>query len=383
MAQQSKLKVGLVLDTSLDATDGVPQYVTEVGEWLRGQGHDVYYLVGETSRNDLSSIHSLSRNINVRFNGNRTNIPLPASSRKIKQLVQSEKFDILHVQTPHHPLMAQRVLLAASPNTGVVGSFHILPYGFMSRWGNKLLGWWLRPSLKRIDEMVAVSPAARDFCRQSFGVEAEVVPNAISYARFSEAKPLQKYQDKKLNILFLGRLVRRKGCQVLLQAIAELSNTPQLREFRVIICGRGPLLKELEAFVEANGLREVVEFAGFISEEEKPRYYASADIAVFPSSGGESFGIVLIEAMASGKATVLAGDNPGYRSVMSPQADLLFDPKNPRQLAHKLELYLKDAKLRKKMAAWGSGHSKQFDINVVGRKLLDVYGEALRKRRNQ
>src|SRR5665811_763407 len=119
------LKIGLVLDSGLDKPDGVQQYVLSVGEWLRGQGHDVHYLVGETKRRDIEGLHSLSRNIRVSFNGAAgSTVPLWASKRKLLALVAAEQFDVLHVQVPHHPLLAQRIILAAGPDTAIIGTFH-------------------------------------------------------------------------------------------------------------------------------------------------------------------------------------------------------------------------------------------------------------------
>jgi phosphatidyl-myo-inositol alpha-mannosyltransferase len=210
-----RLKIGLVIDTSLDTTEGVPQYVLTTGAWLRTQGHDVHYLAGETHRTDIPKMHSLARNIKVRFNGTVTTIPLPASRRKLHDFIERQQFDILHVQTPHHPLMAQRLMLAAGPRTAVVATFHIMPYGWLSRWGTRVLGMWLRPSLKRVDKMLAVSSAAKDYEQWAFGLPAEVAPNAIDYALFHAAKPLPQYSDPIPTILYLGRLVPRKGCKVL------------------------------------------------------------------------------------------------------------------------------------------------------------------------
>ncbi|HEX7632816.1 MAG TPA: glycosyltransferase family 4 protein [Candidatus Saccharimonadales bacterium] len=378
---QKPRKIGLVIDTSLDPTDGVQQYVLSIGDWLSQQGHDVHYLAGQTDKRKLPNLHSLSRNITVSFNGNRTTIPLPTSRRKLRNFIQKEQFDVLHVQTPHHPLMAQRLILAASPQTAVVGTFHILPYGALSRIGTRLLGWWLRPSLKRFDKMLAVSPVAAEFEKTSFGLDADVLPNVVDYNLFHNAKPLPGYADDTLTILFLGRLVPRKGCQLLLEAVALLAQKPDLPKFRVVVCGRGQLESSLKQLVAQHDLQDIVEFTGFVSEENKPRYYASADISVFPSSGGESFGIVLLEAMASGQAALLAGDNPGYRSVLSTNPDLLFDPKNASQLAKKIETLLVDSKKRQASQAWGAEFTKDFDVGVVGAKLLTIYEQALRKRR--
>lgn len=378
---QDSLKIGLVLDTSLDSTDGVPQYVVHLGEWLRGQGHDVHYLVGQTKRQDLPNLHSLSRNISVNFNGNRTTIPVFAGRRKIRQALSGRPFDVLHVQTPHHPFMAQPVVLAAARSTAIIGTFHVLPYGSLSRIGSKVLGFSLRPSLKKFDKMLAVSSVAAEFCSRSFGLNATVVPNMIDYQKFSSAKPLERYDDEVKTILFLGRLVERKGCRTLLEAVALLRRQPDLTKFRVVICGRGAQEEQLRRFVQQQSLDSQVEFAGYVSEDDKPRYYASADLSVFPSSAGESFGIVLLEAMASGRATVLAGDNPGYHSVMEPRPELLFDPASSKELAQKLAFYLKNDASHAQTAAWGGRYAVQFDITVVGQQIVEHYTQALRKRR--
>jgi phosphatidyl-myo-inositol alpha-mannosyltransferase len=381
MRDAPKLKIGLVLDTSLDPTDGVQQYVVTIGEWLRRAGHDVHYLAGQTEQRQLPNIHSLARNISVSFNGNRTTIPLYASRRKLRRFIQLQNFDVLHVQTPHHPLLAQRLVLAAGPRTAVVGTFHVLPYGWLSAIGNRLLGWWLRPSLRRFDAMLAVSDAAAAFCRRSFGLSTTVLPNVIDSRQFRVAKPLPQYAGETLTVLFLGRLVPRKGCLLLLEAVQRLQDRPKLPKFRVVICGQGPLEPQLRQFIAEHGFQSSVEMAGFVSEANKPRYYASADIAVFPSRGGESFGIVLLEAMAGGRSVVLGGDNPGYHSVLASRPELLFDTGSAAPLTEKLAYYLTHASERRHEQAWASRYAKQFDVSVIGGRLLDIYYDALHKRR--
>lgn len=383
MANTKKLKIGLVLDTSLDLEDGVQQYVMTMGEWLRRQGHDVHYLVGQTDSRSLPHIHSLARNIVVSFNGNRINLPLFASKRRIRALVQAHKFDVLHVQTPHHPLMAQRIVLAANRATAVVATFHILPYNFFVRMANRALAVLLRPSLKRIDQMLAVTPAAGRFERQTFGLQTKILPNVFDYPRYHDAEPFPSPMPKVATILFLGRLVPRKGCKTLLEAVALLAKQPDVPPFRVIICGKGPLEQELRRFATVNNIDDIVEFTGFVSDADKPRYYATADIAVFPSRGGESFGIVLLEAMASGRAVVLAGDNPGYRSVMESQSDLLFPPHDAQSLARKIKQLLNEPDIRQKYSSWSATYSQQFDVDHVGRQLETLYERLLENKKLQ
>jgi len=227
--------------------------------------------------------------------------------------------------------------------------------------------------------MLAVSSAAADYCRWSYGLSAEVLPNVVDYKLFHAAKPLPQYSDDTPTVLFLGRLVPRKGPMLLVQAAKQLADKGL--KFRLIICGSGPLKPKLEAYIKANGLQPYVELAGYVSEADKRRYYASADVAAFPSSGGESFGIVLLEAMSSGQTVVLAGDNPGYRTVMEPHTELLFNPRNATELTDKIEYYLTHRQAADKLRRWSGDYAAKFDTATVGERLVNIYRQALRKRR--
>lgn len=378
---QRKLTVGLVLDDTLDTPDGVQQYVLHMGEWLQRQGHSVRYLVGQTTRTDLANVHSLSRNVKVRFNQNRMSIPLPTSPRRLKALLKAENIDVLHVQMPYSPMLGARLVQAASPQTAVVGTFHIAPHSWLVHHANRVLAVVLYRSRRRFDSIVSVSPAAQAFARRTFHITSDVLPNVFDYQRFHEAKGWPRYDDKTVTIMFFGRLVPRKGCQLLLEAAAALRHQPGLPKFRVLVCGKGPLGTQLRRYADSHGLGDIVEFTGFVSEADKPRYYASADITVFPSTGGESFGIVLLEAMAGGHAAVLAGDNPGYRSVLSDRPDLLFDPRDADALADKIAALLTDRAARRNVQSWGAGFAAAFDTGIVGPKMVHIYEQALRKRR--
>lgn len=379
-AKAKPLKIGFVFDDSLDKPDGVQQYILTIGAWLASQGHDVHYLVGNTIRTDIENVHSLSRNMAVTFNGNGMTMPLPTSRRKLRSFLVAEQFDVLHVQVPYSPWLAGRLIATASPLTVIFGTFHIVAYSAMVTAASRTLGLYTRSTVKLFDEIVSVSSAAQAFAKRTYGVTSSVVPNAIDYKRFNTALPRSEFNDDVITILFLGRLVPRKGCGVLLQAVRKLRSDHGDVAFRVLICGKGPELAQLQEYVDDNELGSVVTFVGFVSELDKPSYYASADIAVFPSSGGESFGIVLVEAMASGRAAVLAGDNSGYRSVMESRLDLLFDAHDSSALAKKLDALLTDGALRDQAAEWGKDYSRQFDASVVGHELLKRYERALHKR---
>jgi len=374
------MKIGFVLDDSLDKTDGVQQYVTALGHWLQREGHEVHYLVGQTVRKDLPHLHSLSRNIQVHFNQNRMSMPLPGNGRKIRELLAQQEFDVLHVQMPYSPFMAGKVIKYAPKRTAIIGTFHILPFSRLEARATWLLGLSQRRRLKKFSQVVSVSEPAAQFARKSFRLKTDVVPNAVNLSAFHAGKKLRKFRDDKLTMVYLGRLVERKGCMYFLQTVEVLHQQNLLHNVRIIIVGKGPLEDSLKEFVEQKRLGKIVQFAGYISEQEKPDYLASADIAVFPSTGGECFGIVLVEAMAAGADVVIAGNNPGYRSVME-RPDQLVEPQDTKAFAKLLKHFLISSNARKRAKNWQTAKVAPYDVRVVGTRLLEIYEEALRNKR--
>ena len=372
------MKIGLVLDDSLDRTDGVQQFVLLLGEWLRGRGHDVHYLVGQTSRKDVPNVHSLGKHISVRFNKNKLKIPYAVRKKQLRHIMKTHKFDVLHVQIPHNPLLADRIIKAADSNTAVVGTFHILPATRSSHVGLKLLKIWQRRSLKKFAAVCAVSAPALAYAEAIYGVQGTVIPNAVNLSQYKNAQSATKH--KEWHIVYLGRLVERKGAHYLLEALLLVrENSPMYNTMQVHIYCDGPLRKKLEKYAKSHALGNV-EFHGFVNEEDKASVLSRADIAVFPATGGESFGIVLIEAMAAGAGVVLAGDNPGYRAVLHHNEAVLFQPKDPRQLAHLLVQYMTHEK------AFQHTHSTQqklvetYSIESVGQSIEAFYTSALQQK---
>ncbi|HXY18310.1 MAG TPA: glycosyltransferase family 4 protein, partial [Candidatus Nitrosopolaris sp.] len=365
-----KLSVGFLFDDTLDSSDGVAQYVKTLGAWLSSQGHQVCYLVGETKIKSWADgrVYSLAKNQRVVFNGNRLSIPLPARRDRIKQVLRENKFDVLHVQVPYSPFMAKKVIDAADASTAVVGTFHILPANGLARAGSRALRLLYGKSQRRFDAMLSVSAPAAEFARRVYGIRSQVLPNVVDINRFQKT---QERRSGKPTIVFLGRLVERKGCRQLLKAFKQLNS--RLPGARLIIAGDGPQRRSLENYVRRNGLCQQVKFLGFIDEEAKPGLLAGADIACFPSLYGEAFGIVLIEAMAAGSGVVLGGDNSGYRSVLGDQPQLLIDPNDTEVFARRLESLLSDRARIEGLHSWQQAEVRQYDINAVGKRLVDIY----------
>jgi phosphatidylinositol alpha-mannosyltransferase len=181
------------------------------------------------------------------------------------------------------------------------------------------------------------------------------------------------------NIVFLGRLEPRKGCMELLKAIAKLKKTHGF-ESTFYICGAGSDQAKLQAFARQHKLTDDVKFVGFVSEIKKLAYLQAADIAVFPSLGGESFGIVLLEAMAASKGIVIGGDNPGYRAVLGTLPGALTNPKNTTEFADKLHELLGNQRLRSSLHKAQSKLVEQYDVAKVGPEIMSVYRHAIAKR---
>lgn len=373
--KNKKLSIAFVLDDGLDKPDGVQQNILTLGTWLDSKGHNVKYLVGETKRKDIKNVISMSRNLKVVFNGNTLTIPLFSSKKNINDVLDKNNFDIIHVQVPYSPMMGARVINRAYKKSVIIGTFHIMPNNFLSSAGTRILGLYLSFNLKKFDKQFAVSKPAAKFAKKTFKIKASVLGNPIDTKKF-KVNNKKSSKNGRYNIVFLGRLVPRKGCLELVKAIKILINS-DLTNFELNIAGDGPERKKIEQYISQNNLSEYVHLHGFIDEKDKKNFYASADIAVFPSSGGESFGIVLLEAMASGSGVVLAGDNVGYRSVLSDIPETLFSPNDPIELTKLLKRIMKSDELQIALHEKQSVLVKNFDVEKIGEELLKKYYKTL------
>lgn len=375
----AKLKIGFVLDDTLDSSDGVQQYILALGDWLKKQGNDVHYIVGSTKRTDVKNTHSFSKNVRVRFNRNRLSIPLPASPRKIYNFLVEQQFDVLHVQMPFSPMLSARVISLAPVTTAIVGTFHIAPFSKFESAASRLLGFWLKPDTLKFDKVISVSSTAADFALRSFKVKSTIIPNPVDINAF-KAKPHKK---TKPIITFVGRLVPRKGAMHLAKTIRYMHKAYPDLDFAARICGEGKDARKLKRYIKRHKLSDYIWLEGFISEQKKKEYLASSDVAVFPATGGESFGIVLIEAMAAGSGVVLAGNNDGYKSVMDGVKESIIDPKDHQKFADKIASMITQPEVAEEIHQKQQELVKKFDINVVGTQVQEVYERAVANRAHE
>ena len=376
MKNDQGLKVGLVFDDSLDTNDGVSQYVKNLGGWLSRNGHNVCYLVGQTDLVSFegSKVYSLSRNFRVNFNGNRLSIPLFSKRSDIKHVLSQEDFDILHIMVPYSPFMAQKIIKSAKPKTALIGTFHIYPSGKLSIYGAKILKVLNGASLKRFFAIVSVSQPAASFAKKVFKISTPIIPNPVNISNFKPSNtPAKALSDTK--IIFLGRLVKRKGCRELILAFSEIVN--DFPALRLIIAGDGPDRAKLESLATELAIADRTDFIGYIDEKDKPSLLAEATIACFPALYGESFGLVLIEAMAAGSEVVIGGDNPGYASVLAGRAELLVNPADKNAFANRLRMFLNDENRRHQISLWQQKEVQKYDIEKIGPDILKLYFSAI------
>ena len=318
------------------------------------------------------------------FFGNHLPIPVnedmssisvyPRNGKGLKRFLDQEGFDILHFHEPFVPFLSWQLLRVS--RTTNVATFHSFPEASLLV---KVLGkpakTLILPTLKKkIKKFSAVSLTAADFV-QDLVEEIEIIPNAIDLQRFMVKKKIKKFDDGKVNLLYVGRLSPRKGVPYLLKGIKRIKEDPNC--FRLIVVGRGPEEEKVKEFVEKNRLHNVV-FVGRVSNQELPLYYRTADIFCAPAIWGESFGIVLLEAMAAG-LPVVAFANAGYKTVLGekPFAEFLAEPKDTITLARLLERMIVNKELREKMGKAGLKKAKDYSWETVGEKILDFYNSAL------
>lgn len=376
----AKLSIAFLYDDTLDSSDGVAQYVKRLGKFYSQQGHSVSYLVGQTKINNWSGgrVYSLARNLKVSWGGNRLSISLFPKLNRITKVLADNDFDIIHVQVPYSPFMAQPVINRSGEKTVVVGTVHVFPANKLAILGSKILKVIYGRSLKRFDHIASVSRAAQSYAKEAFGLETVISPNIVDLSEF-ETKESQSAAERK--IVFLGRLVERKGVQYLIQAFAGIA--ADHTDVKLVIAGDGVQRDKLEGLVKKHNLKDQIDFLGYASEEQKVQVLSGAEIACFPSLYGESFGIVLIEAMAAGAGVVVGGDNPGYRTVLEATPQALVNPKDVDSFSKSLMDFLDNPKLAKKIHTIQQAEVAKYDIHKVGSEWLKLYLQLIAKRRSK
>ena len=375
------MKIALVSPYDFAHPGGVASHISSLERYFTLMGHEVKVIAPASKE---------ITDFGDRFIPIGRPFPIPSSESiirvsislhlapKIKEVVAREKFDIIHLHEPFMPMLCSAVLRFS--NTVNVGTFHASQGKPGYNWAKPITTWMIRRRVRKLHGRIAVSKVAMEYANKHVPGYYEIIPNGIDLKNFTpDVTPIEEFCDGKLNILFLGRLEYRKGLNYLLKAYLKIK--PELPNSRLIVVGPGTRLrKRYEKWIERNRLEDVV-FVGYVSEEDKPRYYKTAHVYCSPATSRESFGIVLLESMAVG-TPIVATNIDGYNNVVSDGEDgLLVPPCDATTLARTLLSLLNDEKLRQQMGAKGQLKAQDYSWESVAQRVLDYYTKVLGEQR--
>jgi phosphatidylinositol alpha-mannosyltransferase len=369
------MKIGLVCPYNIAKGGGVQEIVRDLRKGLMARGHDVKIITPqprEPEGCDMEGVICLGTAADFRSPLHTTpQFSVSVDTAEIDEMLEREQFDVLHFHEPWVPMLSKQILSRSKATN--VATFHAkVPETLMSRTVAKVVTPYTRSVLKYLQALTAVSDAAAEYVSGLTDEPVTIIPNGIDLKRFHAPKT-QKEHDEK-TILYVGRLERRKGVKHLFEAYQKLAEEHE--RVRLVIAGDGPDREKLEILAEDMHLPDVT-FLGYVSEEVKLQLLAEADLFCSPALYGESFGIVLLEAMATG-LVVVAGDNPGYESVMRDMGALsLVNPRDTAAFERKLDLLLHEKSLRVEWRKWALGYVKQFDYPNITSEYEDLYEYAM------
>jgi phosphatidylinositol alpha-mannosyltransferase len=370
------MKIGLVCPYSMARGGGVQEIVRAMYKELAKRGHDVKIITPQPRDFDGVDTEGLlfvgSGNDFKSPMGTTSQVSASIDNEVIEQMLETEQFDILHFHEPWQPFLSRQILTRSKSIN--IGTFHAkVPETLMSRTIVKVVTPYTKSELKYLHELTAVSDAAAEYVGSLTDVPITIIPNGIDLKHYKKRETEREKTDGK-TILFIGRLERRKGLKYLLRAYKVLSQDQD--NISLVIAGDGPDREKMEQMVEELELPNVT-FMGYVDDKTKLDLLWSADLFCAPAIYGESFGIVLLEAMACGVVTV-AGDNSGYASVLKDTGAVsLVNPRHTAEFARRLQLLLEDEGIRKHWTKWAASYVKQFSYPNIVDQYEDLYKVAL------
>jgi len=364
-----KLRIGIVCPYGWDTPGGVQNHVRDLAEFLIQAGHEVSVLAPAIDEAKLPPyVVNAGKPIAIPYNGAVARVLFgPKAFARVRQWISSGDFDILHL---HEPAIPSISLLACWAAEGpMVGTFHAAAKHQKVIFA---IGPILEPAIEKLSARIAVSEAARLTLTNHLDTDAVVIPNGIYAKRYSNGISREDWSGNTLG--FIGRFEEpRKGLQVLLDALPIIARFAP--DVRVLVAGPGDS-KEVEESIDPQ-LRRRFEFLGRISEEDKADFMSSIAIYVAPNTGGESFGIILAEALAGG-ACVVASDIPAFDSLLGAgEYGALFTSEDSTDLAKTVIDLLRDTDKRNRLSKIGKAHAQIFDWEVVAEQIFSIYEMAM------
>jgi len=366
------MKIGLVCPYNMfQFAGGVQEIVQELAKELADIGHDVKIITPRPKNLD----QAIPKNMILLGRSTKLNTPFAtmvdfgfeAEGEEIQAILDKENFDIIHFHEPWVPVLSRQILMRSKAIN--IATFHATPPStIVSKSLLNIVIPYTKSVLNYIDGYSAVSDSAAEYVLSLMDEPVTIIPNGINLEIFQPTKITKESNKKK--ILYLGRLEKRKAIPYLLEAYNELRKKHD--DVELIIAGSGVKRATLEKLVLTEGIPDVT-FLGFIPEKQKVALIQSADLYCSPAMYGESFGIVLLEAMALG-VPVVAGNNPGYASVMTDEGRIsLVNPKSGTDFVHRLELMLYNEEIRTVWKKWAKKQLPTYSFDKITKKYLTLY----------
>lgn len=361
------MKIGFVSPYAWDVPGGVQAHIRDLATFYFQRGHQVSVLAPATDPASITDnfVVSAGKPVAIPYNGAVARVLFgPVAASRVRQWIATEDFDILHL---HEPAIPSLSLLACSIAEGpMVGTFHAAAPRQKVAFAIAPL---LEPVIEKLRARIAVSEVARETLTIHLDTDAVVIPNGISteFFRGAQANPDWK---RPHTIGFIGRFSEpRKGLSVLLGALPNIARI--FPDVRILIAGPGEGLEAMQSVNPA--LRNRMQFLGRINDEEKASFLKSLDLYVAPNTGGESFGIILAEAMAAG-VPIVASDIPAFRHLLGEgEFGALFENENSQSLAARIiDLFKNDVK-RSELSLRGLERAQRFDWNQVSDEIMNVF----------
>lgn len=364
-ANQKKLKIGMVSPYGWDLPGGVQAHIQDLALYCMEQGHEVSVIAPAIDEDALPDwVTSSGRPVAIPYNGAVARVAFgPVANRRVRRWITDGEFDVLHL---HEPAIPSLSLLACWAAEGpLVGTFHVSAPRQKAIYA---VGPILEPAIEKLHARIAVSQTARNTLIDHLETDAVIIPNGINHHAFASGSIDTSVGERSIG--FVGRFDEpRKGLSLLLESCELLIDKGI--EFKVVIAGPG----NPDAFLEIMSAELVArtEFLGRVSDERKQELLRSIALYVAPNTGGESFGIILAEAMAAG-APVLASNLPAFQDVLEGgRVGELFEIGDTSELALRIENLLNNPERRMALRALGQKSSLRFDWGQVGESILDVY----------
>ncbi len=378
--KKKPLTIGLVIPYDLSIPGGVLRHSITLSQELRKLGVNIIYF-SPTSHPLPKVTHHvrIGRSLRVpNLNGSWSEISLTSkSTEQIAEIIRNKKIDILHFQEIIIPLVSWQILKASSvPN---VVTFH-------SGWNKdstvESLQSFFRSTRNFLKEKISASiasPVAAKCNRNLIIKPIHILPPLVDIDSFAKKLPIPKEIKKtKINLLFVGRLDLRKGCRYLVESLARLDLKTR-EKIHLNIIGSEPIGNKIQRMSVSLGISHLISFLGALPEEKKIAFFQHSDIYISPATGGESFGMVLIEAMAAG-IPIIAGNNDAYRDTLKdyPWQEGIINPRKTDKFTLVLKKIIDDRKLREKLSQWEKIYVKNFDPAKIAKKHLQIYRSILK-----